>query len=70
MNERHRDERDTDAIEAALAHLTGGVRGIYARGVYLNRRRALMAGWAALLLRDAAPLAIEADAGTATARAA
>jgi integrase len=58
MNERHRDERDSDAIEAALAHTVGGVRGIYFRGAYLARRRVLMAEWADLLLKDAAPLAV------------
>jgi integrase len=58
MNDRHRDERDLDAIEAALAHITGGVRGVYDRGVYLARRRVLIAEWADLLLEGAAPLAL------------
>ena len=42
-------------IEAALAHVVGGVRGIYMRSDYLERRRELMAEWAGLLFDGAAP---------------
>ena len=42
-------------IEAALAHVVGGVRGIYMRGDYLERRRELMADWTGLLLDGAPP---------------
>ena len=40
--------------EAALAHV-GGVRGIYMRGDYLERRRELMAEWTGLLFDGARP---------------
>jgi integrase len=53
MNERHPE--DWAAIEAALAHVVGGVRGAYMRSNHLERRRALMAEWADLLLDGAAP---------------
>jgi hypothetical protein len=53
MNARH--PQDAAAIEAALAHVVGGVRGIYMRGDYLERRRKLMAKWAGLLFHGAAP---------------
>ena len=53
MNERHPE--DWAAIEAALAHVVGGVRGAYMRSNYLERRRELMAEWADLLLDGAAP---------------
>ena len=53
MNARH--PQDAAAIEAALAHVVGGVRGIYMRGDYLERRRELMAEWAGLLFDGAAP---------------
>jgi len=51
MNERH--GADYDAIEAALAHKVGGVRGAYLRAPFLERRRVLMADWAGLLLEGA-----------------
>ena len=35
-----------DVIEAALAHIQGGVRGIYNRSDYWEERRAMMQGWA------------------------
>ena len=35
-----------DVIEAALAHIQGGVRGIYNRSVYWEERRAMMQEWA------------------------
>ena len=53
MNERYPD--DWAAIEAALAHVVGGVRGVYMRANYLERRRELMAEWANLLLEGAEP---------------
>ena len=53
MNARH--PQDAAAIEAALAHVVGGVRGIYMRGDYLERRRELMADWTGLLLDGAPP---------------
>jgi hypothetical protein len=53
MNARH--PQDAAAIEAALAHVVGGVRGIYMRGDYLERRRELMAEWAGLLFDGATP---------------
>jgi integrase len=52
MNELH--PADADAIERVLAHVTKGVRGIYARGAYLERRRELLQEWADLLLTSAA----------------
>jgi integrase len=51
MNERHPAEYD--AIEAALAHKVGGVRGAYLRAPFLERRRTLMAEWAGLLMEGA-----------------
>ena len=53
MNARH--PQDAAAIEAALAHVVGGVRGIYMRGDYLERRRELMAEWTGLLFDGAPP---------------
>ena len=35
-----------DVIEAALAHIQGGVRGVYNRSVYWEERRAMMQEWA------------------------
>lgn len=35
-----------DVIEAALAHIQGGVRGVYNRSDYWEERRAMMQGWA------------------------
>ena len=35
-----------DVIEAALAHIQGGVRGVYNRSVYWEERRAMMQAWA------------------------
>ena len=51
MNERHPDAGD--AIEAQLAHIVKGVRGAYLRAPFLERRRELLAEWAALLLEGA-----------------
>jgi len=53
MNERYPD--DWAAIEAALAHVVKGARGVYMRSNYLERRRELMAAWAGLLLDGAPP---------------
>ena len=53
MNERYPD--DWAAIEAALAHVVRGARGVYMRSNYLERRRELMAEWAGLLFDGAAP---------------
>ena len=39
-------EADPDVIEACLAHVKGGVRGIYNRASYLSKRRALLQAWA------------------------
>ena len=35
-----------DVIEAALAHIQGGVRGVYNRSDYWEERRAMMQEWA------------------------
>jgi integrase len=51
MNERHPEA--WDAIEAQLAHIVRGVRGAYLRAPFLERRRALLAEWAHLLLEGA-----------------
>jgi integrase len=53
MNERHPE--DWAVVEAALAHVAGGVRGAYMRSNYLERRRELMAEWADLVMVDARP---------------
>jgi integrase len=50
MNERHPAERD--AIDAALAHVKGGVEGRYNRAEHLLRRRELFAEWAEILTRS------------------
>lgn len=49
LNEaRHGDERlfDGDAIEAQLAHVSGGTRGVYNKARYLPERRRIMGWWA------------------------
>jgi integrase len=45
---RHGDERlfDGDAIEAQLAHSSGGTRGVYNKARYLAERRRIMGWWA------------------------
>jgi hypothetical protein len=53
MNERCPE--DWAAIEAALAHVAGGVRGAYMRTNYLQRRHELMIAWSDLLLAGACP---------------
>ena len=40
-----------EVAEAALAHVTGGVEGAYCRTDYLERRRPLMAAWAAFVIK-------------------
>lgn len=43
----HEDhEADPDVIEACLAHVKGGVRGIYNRATYISKRAALLQAWA------------------------
>ena len=42
-HEQH--EADPDVIEACLAHVKEGVRGIYNRAAYLTRRRELLKAW-------------------------
>ena len=37
---------DADTIEAALAHVVGGVRGVYLRSAFKPERRALAQWWA------------------------
>ena len=39
-------EADPDVIEACLAHVKEGVRGIYNRSTYLSKRAALLQAWA------------------------
>jgi integrase len=39
-------EADPDVIEACLAHVKEGIRGIYNRASYLSKRRALLQSWA------------------------
>lgn len=39
-------EADPDVVEACLAHVKEGVRGIYNRASYLSRRRELLQAWA------------------------
>jgi integrase len=39
-------EADPDVIEACLAHVKEGVRGVYNRAAYLSRRRELLQAWA------------------------
>ena len=39
-------EADPDVIEACLAHVKEGVRGIYNRATYLSKRAALLQAWA------------------------
>jgi integrase len=49
LNEaRNGDERlfDGDAIEAQLAHVSGGTRGVYNKAKYLPERRKIMNWWA------------------------
>lgn len=49
LNEaRHGDERlfDGDAVEAQLAHVSGGTRGVYNKARYLPERRRIMSWWA------------------------
>lgn len=49
LNEaRHGDERlfDGDAVEAQLAHVSGGTRGVYNKAKYLPERRRIMCWWA------------------------
>jgi integrase len=45
---RNGDERlfDGDAVEAQLAHVSGGTRGVYNKAKYLPERRRLMNWWA------------------------
>jgi integrase len=45
---RQGDERlfDGDAIEAQLAHTSGGTRGVYNKAKYLMERRKIMGWWA------------------------
>ena len=38
-------EADVDVIEACLAHVQGGVRGVYNRALYLPQRRELLQRW-------------------------
>lgn len=35
-----------DHVEAALAHITPGVEGVYNKAGYLEQRRAMMQAWA------------------------
>lgn len=52
LNEaRHGDERlfDGDAVEAQLAHTSGGTRGVYNKAKYLPERRRIMGWWADFL---------------------
>ena len=42
-----------EVMEAALAHVVGGVEGAYARSTLFERRRKLMSDWAAYLANDA-----------------
>jgi integrase len=42
-------EADPDVVEACLAHVKEGVRGVYNRASYLSRRRELLQAWAAQL---------------------
>jgi integrase len=49
LNEaRNGDERlfDGDAVEAQLAHVSGGTRGVYNKARYLAERRRIMGWWA------------------------
>lgn len=49
LNEaRNGDERlfDGDAVEAQLAHVSGGTRGVYNKAKYLAERRRIMSWWA------------------------
>ena len=39
-------EADPDVIEACLAHVKEGVRGVYNRATYLNKRAELLQAWA------------------------
>ena len=39
-------EADPDVIEACLAHVNEGVRGVYNRSAYLSQRLALLQAWA------------------------
>jgi integrase len=39
-------EADPDVIEACLAHVKEGVRGVYNRATYLSKRAALLQAWA------------------------
>jgi integrase len=39
-------EADPDVIEACLAHVKEGVRGVYNRSSYLSQRLALLQAWA------------------------
>lgn len=58
MNERSAQlgrPGDADVIELMLAHKPQGVRGIYNRAAYLQRRRELAQLWADLLLKDMPP---------------
>lgn len=45
---RNGDEKlfDPDAIEAQLAHVSGGTRGVYNKAKYLPERRRIMSWWA------------------------
>ena len=49
MNTRHGEKRDNDAIEAQLAHVTKGVRGVYLSSDFMDRRTDLMDEWASWL---------------------
>ncbi|MDN7131977.1 tyrosine-type recombinase/integrase [Halomonas sp. MC140] len=37
---------NADHIEAQLAHVTGSIRGVYNKAIYLEQRRAMMEAWA------------------------
>jgi integrase len=48
---------DDLVVEAQLAHKLPGVKGIYNRGTYLNRRAELCAEWAGMIIPPSAPTA-------------
>lgn len=49
-------EAEVDVIEACLAHVQGGVRGVYNRALYLPQRRVLLQRWGAQLEAWGLPL--------------
>ncbi|MFN3944582.1 MAG: tyrosine-type recombinase/integrase [Allosphingosinicella sp.] len=58
MNERAAmsgRDGDADVIELMLAHKVAGVRGIYNRAAYMDRRRELTVEWADMLLKGFPP---------------